>query len=83
MDPSSPAVRERVNVTVEVKNIGTLDLPADKFVPLDIRFEGMDLKFDQVSRNYKEGIKAGENISYYQKHQRTMGGQSSALEQIS
>ncbi|GDX44092.1 hypothetical protein LBMAG23_10690 [Bacteroidota bacterium] len=63
MDPSSPAVRERVNVTVEVKNIGTLDLPADKFVPLDIRFEGMGLKFDQVSRNYKEGIKAGETVS--------------------
>ncbi|MCE2759353.1 MAG: plastocyanin/azurin family copper-binding protein [Chitinophagaceae bacterium] len=63
MDPSSAAVRERVNVTVEVKNIGTLDLPADKFVPLDIRFEGMGLKFDQVSRNYKEGIKAGETVS--------------------
>lgn len=63
LDPSSPAVRERVNVTVEVKNIGTLDLPADKFVPLDIRFEGMGLKFDQVSRNYKEGIKAGETVS--------------------
>lgn len=63
IDPTSPAVRERINVTVEVKNQGSADFPADKFVPLDIRFEGMGLKFDQVSRNYKEGIKAGETVS--------------------
>ena len=63
IDPTAPAVRERINVTVEVKNQGSADFPADKFVPLDIRFEGMGLKFDQVSRNYKEGIKAGETVS--------------------
>ena len=63
IDPSSPAVRERINVTVNVKNQGSSDLAADKFVPLDIRFEGMGLKFDQVSRNFKEGIKAGETVS--------------------
>lgn len=63
IEPSSPAVRERINVTVEVKNLGTADLPAEKFIPLDIRFEGMGLKFDQVSRNFKEGIRAGETVS--------------------
>ncbi|MFZ9687917.1 MAG: PVC-type heme-binding CxxCH protein, partial [Chitinophagaceae bacterium] len=63
IDPTAPAVRERINVTVEVKNQGSADFPADKFVTLDIRFEGMGLKFDQVSRNYKEGIKAGETVS--------------------
>ena len=63
IDPPAPAVRERITVTVEVKNQGTKDLPAETFVPLDIRFEGMGLKFDQVSRNYKDGIKAGETIS--------------------
>ena len=63
IDPPSPAVRERISVAVEVKNQGSKDLPADKFVPLDIRFEGMGLKFDQVSKNYKDGIKAGETVS--------------------
>jgi hypothetical protein len=63
IDPPSPAVRERIAVSVEVKNQGNKDLPAEKFVPLDIRFEGMGLKFDQVSKNYKDGIKAGETVS--------------------
>ena len=63
IDPSSPAVRERINVTVDVKNQGSSDLAPDKFIPLDIRFEGMGLKFDQVSRNFKDGIKAGETVS--------------------
>lgn len=63
IDPSSPAVRERIAVTIDVKNQGSVDLPAEVFVPLDVRFEGQGLKIDQVSRNYKEGIKAGETVS--------------------
>ncbi|MFN6374604.1 MAG: PVC-type heme-binding CxxCH protein [Chitinophagia bacterium] len=63
LDNPTPAVRERVNVTVEVKNQGTVDLAPEVFVPLDIRFEGQGMKFDQVSRNYKDGIKAGETAS--------------------
>ncbi|MFM7222597.1 MAG: PVC-type heme-binding CxxCH protein [Bacteroidota bacterium] len=63
IDPASPAVRERIAVTIEVKNQGSVDLPGDVFVPLDIRFEGQGLKIDQVSRNFKEGIKAGETVS--------------------
>ncbi|MFZ9662174.1 MAG: DUF7133 domain-containing protein, partial [Chitinophagaceae bacterium] len=63
IDPSNPAVRERINVTIEVKNQGTVDLKNEIFVPVDIRFEGQGIKIDQVSRNYKEGIKAGETIS--------------------
>jgi azurin len=63
IDPAAPAVRERINVTVEVKNQGTVDLEKENFVPLDIRFEGMGIKVDQFSRNFKEGIKAGETVS--------------------
>jgi azurin len=63
IDPAAPAVRERIAVTVEVKNQGSVDLPAEMFVPLDVRFEGQGIKIDQVSRNYKEGIKAGETVS--------------------
>ncbi|MFN5375428.1 MAG: PVC-type heme-binding CxxCH protein, partial [Chitinophagaceae bacterium] len=63
IDPAAPAVRERIAVTVEVKNQGSVDLPAEVFVPLDVRFEGQGIKIDQVSRNYKEGIKAGETVS--------------------
>lgn len=63
IDPSSPAARERVNVTVLVKNRGNTNLDSGKVVPLDLRFEGMGMVVDQVSRNYREGIKAGETVS--------------------
>ncbi len=63
IDPAAPAVRERIAITIEVKNQGSVDLPAEVFVPLDVRFEGQGLKIDQVSRNYKDGIKAGETVS--------------------
>ncbi len=63
IDPSSPAVRERIAVTVEVKNQGSVDLKNEFFVPIDLRFEGQGIKVDQLSRNFKEGIKAGETVS--------------------
>jgi len=64
--PSNPAVRERIHVTVEVKNQGSKDLKKDVFIPLNIRFEGMGSKIDQYSRNFKDGVKAGETISITQ-----------------
>jgi uncharacterized protein len=63
IDPATPAVRERITVTVDVKNIGNKDLPIDVFVPLALRFQGMGLLFDQTSRNFNEGIKAGQTVS--------------------
>jgi uncharacterized protein len=63
LDPQNPIVRERFNVVVNVKNNGKTDLPAGVIVPLDIYFDGMGLKVDQVSRNFKDGIKAGETVS--------------------
>lgn len=63
VDPAAPATRERINVTVDVKNQGSVDLAPGQFVQLDVAFEGMGIKVDQLSRNYKEGIKAGETVS--------------------
>jgi azurin len=63
ISPSNPAVRERIYVTVEVTNIGKQDIAKDVFIPLNIRFEGMGMKIDQVSRNFKDGIKSGETVS--------------------
>lgn len=63
IDPENPAVRERIGVTVNVKNQGNTDLSVDKLVQLDLVFEGMGIKIDQLSRNFKDGIKAGETVS--------------------
>jgi putative membrane-bound dehydrogenase-like protein len=63
INPSSPAVRERIYVTVEVTNLGKQDVSKDIFIPLNIRFEGMGIKIDQLSRNFKDGIKSGETVS--------------------
>lgn len=63
IDPANPSARERINVSVEVKNVGNKDLPKDVLVPFDITFEGNGIKNNQVSRNYKDGIKAGETVS--------------------
>ena len=54
------AVRERIVVTVEVKNQGQADLKPGVFVPLNIRFEGNGIRRDVTSRNYNEGIPAGK-----------------------
>lgn len=63
INPNSPAVRERIFVTIEVTNMGKQDLSKDIFIPLNIRFEGMGIKIDQLSRNFKDGIKSGETVS--------------------
>lgn len=63
IDPATPAARDKISVTVLVKNQGKQDLDTGRLVPMDIRFEGMGMVVDQVSRNYKEGIKAGETVS--------------------
>ncbi|HMP31707.1 MAG TPA: CARDB domain-containing protein, partial [Saprospiraceae bacterium] len=63
IEPANPAVRERISVTVKVKNQGDTDLPIEVLVPLDLSFEGQGMKVNQVSRNHKDGIKAGETVS--------------------
>jgi putative membrane-bound dehydrogenase-like protein len=63
IEPSNPAVRERIAVSIEVKNQGTKDLEKEILIPMNVRFEGMGMKIDQVSKNFKDGIKAGETVS--------------------
>jgi azurin len=63
VNPVNPAVRERINVIVHVKNQGKEDLKPEVFVPLNIRFSGNEILVDQVSRNYKEGIRSGETVA--------------------
>ncbi len=61
--PMMPEARERIGVVVKVKNNGTEDFPADVIVPLDLSFEGQGIITRMVSRNYKNGIKAGETVA--------------------
>lgn len=63
INPANPAVRERIAVTVNVKNQGKVDLKSEIAVPLNIRFAGNDLVVNEVSRNYKDGIKSGETVA--------------------
>lgn len=63
IDPKNPAVRDRINVSIEVKNQGNEDFKSDILIPIDVNFEGMGLKIGQFSNNFKDGIKAGEIVS--------------------
>ncbi|MCU0324457.1 MAG: ThuA domain-containing protein [Spirosomaceae bacterium] len=63
VEPSNPAVRERITFTIEVKNQGNKDLDSGIVVPIDVRIDGMGMKVEQISRNHKEGIKSGETVS--------------------
>jgi uncharacterized protein len=62
LNPADPAARERTMVSVEVRNMGSVDIPAGTVIPLDLTFEGPNLKIDQVSENFKDGIKLGETV---------------------
>ena len=61
--PANPAARERVVVTIEVKNQGGVDIPKGVTVPLDLRFSGNGETVDVVSRTHTEGVKAGETVT--------------------
>ncbi|SOE21875.1 putative membrane-bound dehydrogenase domain-containing protein [Spirosomataceae bacterium TFI 002] len=63
VEPANPAVRERVEVGIQVTNQGEKDVPVGVFIPLDVRFEGMGVRNDQYSRNYSDGIKSGETVT--------------------
>ena len=63
IDPLKPAARDRINVTINVKNQGKTDLEKGVLIPIDMMFEGMGVKVDQISNNFKTGIKAGETVS--------------------
>ncbi|MFD2574168.1 PVC-type heme-binding CxxCH protein [Spirosoma soli] len=66
--PESPAVRERAQVFVDVKNQGGIAIPAGTPIPLSIRIEGPTgvadaAKIDYVSVVHNTGIKPGETVT--------------------
>ncbi len=67
-DPTSPAVRERAQIVVDVMNRGDVAIPAGTPIPLEVRIEGPngvgDLsKINYVSVAHTAGIKPGETVT--------------------
>jgi uncharacterized protein len=63
MEPSNPAARERVMVTIDVKNQGGKDVPKGIALPLDMRFTGNGQDITILSRTHTEGVKVGETVT--------------------
>ncbi|GAB3701612.1 hypothetical protein GCM10027592_29970 [Spirosoma flavus] len=66
--PASPAVRERAQVFVDVKNAGGAAIPAGTPIPLSVRVEGPSgpgekAKIDFVSVTHESGIAPGETVT--------------------
>jgi putative membrane-bound dehydrogenase-like protein len=62
-EPANPMPRERVMVSVEVRNQGGVQVPKGVVVPLNIRFTGKKQLIDMVSLTHTEGIKPGETVT--------------------
>ncbi|TAE32967.1 MAG: dehydrogenase [Cytophagales bacterium] len=62
-DPASPEVRQTARVFVSVTNRGGVAVPEGVIVSLSLRFEGNGMKIEQVSQNFKAGIKPGETVT--------------------
>ena len=62
-EPSNPMPRERVTISIEVRNQGGVDVPKGIVVPLNIRFAGNKQLIDLVSLTHTEGVKSGETVT--------------------
>lgn len=62
-EPSNPMPRERVTISIEVRNEGGVGVPKGVVVPLNIRFAGGKQVIDMVSLTHTEGIKSGETVT--------------------
>jgi putative membrane-bound dehydrogenase-like protein len=62
-DPSNPAPRDRINVSVEVTNQGDAAVPKGVVLPLSIRFSGKGQVVDLVSQVHSDGVKPGETVT--------------------
>ncbi|MDX2069011.1 MAG: ThuA domain-containing protein [Haliscomenobacter sp.] len=63
VEPSNPMPRERVTISIEVRNEGGVAVPKGVVVPLNIRFAGKKQLIDMVSLTHTEGIKPGETVT--------------------
>jgi len=62
IEPKNPSVREYAAVTIEVKNIGGMAVPKETPPTVSVQIEGLGLKINTISRQFKNGIGAGETI---------------------
>ncbi|WP_373551946.1 PVC-type heme-binding CxxCH protein [Haliscomenobacter sp.] len=60
---ANPMPRERVALSVELRNQGGVDIPKGVAVPLNMRFVGQWQTNDIPPQVYSEGIKAGETVT--------------------
>ena len=63
IDPSNPAPRDRINVSIEVTNQGDVAVQKGVVLPLNIRFSGKGQVIDLVSQVHAEGVKPGETVT--------------------
>nr|WP_290930969.1 plastocyanin/azurin family copper-binding protein [Haliscomenobacter sp.] len=63
MNRPIPCPRERVAITIDVRNQGGVDVPKGVVLPLNIRFAGKGQVIDMVSLVHTEGLKAGETVT--------------------
>jgi putative membrane-bound dehydrogenase-like protein len=63
IEPAAPAVRDRIMVTVHITNQGSEAVPAGTLIPFHVRFEGMGIKNEQLSKNFNEGIPPGKTVT--------------------
>ena len=62
LEPAQPSVREYARIALEIKNLGTVDVPKEKIPLVTLQIEGVGLKINYVSRKLDKGIGAGETI---------------------
>lgn len=62
-EPANPMPRERVAVSVELRNQGGVDIPKGVAVTLNMRFVGKWQTNEIPGQVYNEGIKAGETVT--------------------
>ena len=63
IEPTNPMPRERVAISIDVRNQGGVDVPKGVVLPLNIRFAGKGQVIDMVSLVHTEGLKAGETVT--------------------
>lgn len=64
VEPANPLPRERVAISVEVRNQGGVDIPKGTAVTVHMRFAGKWQANDIPTQTYSEGIKAGETVTF-------------------
>jgi azurin/archaellum component FlaG (FlaF/FlaG flagellin family) len=62
IEPATVSVRENARITLEISNLGSVDMPKGKSPLVNIWIEGAGLKTAFVSRKLTESIAAGQTV---------------------